>query len=134
MFIVKIIALLISLGIVISSAYLFIYFVSYKYQLCVPITNCTYELVDSWSTFGDYYYVINGKISCEFLCEYNKDASICPINGSECHMNQKIFDYCNGDLRFEPLVSCRNFGEKVLLPSSMLIICLLFILISIMLS
>lgn len=131
----SIIILLILTG---STAYLFRYFCSYEYQLCMPIKNCTYVLLDKYKYVDhytyEYNYVFNDKYTCSFICRESINGSNCPINGSECHFNQKIFDYCRAETGFDPLVDCKNFGEQILLPSSMLMLSLISLVTTILIS
>ena len=126
--ITKIFAILLLLCATGAVLYLFNYFNSYQYQLCIPIRNCTYEWVESYEPFNWYYYnyVINNELTCEFVCQA-KNISDCPLNGSICHFNQKIFDYCirlGGDVY---LLSCRSLWSVVGLPLFMWLLAVTFI-------
>lgn len=114
-----------------TAIYSFYYFSSYKYQLCIPIKNCTYEWVESYEPFNWYYYnyVINNELTCEFVCDA-KNISECPVNGSTCHFNQKIFDYCIRVGGYNYLSSCRSLLSIVGLPLFMWLLAVTFIILT----
>src|SRR5581483_11034088 len=130
--VIKIIAILVSLGIAGYSSYLFWYFCSYEFRLCVPIENCTYNVFDYYNE-GIYYYqyVVNDEYRCNFLCRDSTDLSSCPVNGTKCHLNDGIFRKCI-ETGFKDMFDCVPLWEQMILPASMLLIacvCLFLIII-----
>lgn len=100
--------------------YFALYFSSYKFQLCEPIHNCTYDLEDIWINGAngkyccEYDYVFNDKYRCSIICDEVSNKTFCPQNGSQCHLTQNLFDYCQPQYYFSGLISCRNFGTQII--------------------
>ena len=122
--ILTIITLLVMLGIAAYTTYLSYYF-SYEFRLCEPIHNCTYHVFDKYNDgWWFYQYVINNKYRCLFLCSKTDPTNIshCPINGSRCHLNYKVYDNCME--RWIPdLFDCiRPFWISIMLSVSMAMI------------
>lgn len=128
----KIIFVLASLGLAAYTAYLFYYFCGYEFQLCEPIKNCTYNVVDYYdvSDFYFYYYIVNNQYKCGFPCRNSTDISSCPKNGSHCQLNDDVVTDCRLLGPFEPLFSCMSLWKQMLFPFSALAISCIFILIA----
>jgi|SRR5581483_955875 len=104
--------------------YAFYYFTSLNYELCIPITSCTYEVYKRPdNTTYYYYYIVNKEYTCEKYCPNITNLNTCPINGSNCHLTAAILDYCRKS-GFEALVACNDF-MNVLMPILSIFLCLI---------
>ena len=120
--VVKITSILVSLGLTIYTTYLFYYFCSYEFQLCEPIKNCTYNIVNYYdvSDFYWYYYIVNNQYRCGFPCRDASDISTCPKNGSHCKLTDDVVTDCRLLGPFEPLFACMSLWKQMVFPSSAL--------------
>lgn len=129
---VNCILIIISLGLAGCSAYLFYYFCTWQFQLCEPITNCTYEVIKGYDGMYYYYYyqyVVNNYYRCQFGCYDMYNISTCPKNGSKCSLTADVVTDCRLLGSFEPLFSCVTIWQEILYPLCALLITCVFILI-----
>lgn len=126
--VIKFICIGFSIFMILLNIYATYYFTSMKYQLCVPINSCTYQVFLNVNTSRYYYnYVVNKQYKCQHYCNNMTDVNSCPINGSACHITTSILDYCRYS-GFEALVACDDF-MNVLMPILSVFLCVIFCLV-----